>query len=107
MPIQRSYAGSAVLGLALAVGTTCTGLAQSPVQHSALHDYRVVTVAEGLLVPWAMSFLPGGDMLVTERAGRLRLVRRGQLLPNPIKGVPPVRAGGQGGLLDVVAHPKF
>ena len=46
-------------------------------------------------------------MLVTERAGRLRLVRQGQLVPDPVPGVPAVRVGGQGGLLDVVAHPKF
>ena len=77
------------------------------VQRSALHDFRVETVVEGVLVPWAMAFLPGGDMLVTERAGRLRVVRNGQLLPDPVAGVPPVRAGGQGGLMDVVLHPDF
>ena len=107
MAIQRSHVVSAMLGLALALAAPGAGFAQAPILHSALHDYRVVTVADGLLVPWAMAFLPGGDMLVTERAGRLRLVRQGQLLPDPVPGVPAVRAGGQGGLLDVVAHPKF
>jgi glucose/arabinose dehydrogenase len=77
------------------------------VQRSALHDYRVVTVAEGLQNPWSMTFLPGGDMLVTERPGRLRIVRNGKLLPQPVPGLPPIRVGGQGGLLDVVAHPSF
>ncbi len=76
-------------------------------ERSAQHDFRVVTVVEGLLVPWAMAFLPNGDMLVTERAGRLRVVREGRLLPEPVEGVPPVRAGGQGGLMDVVLHPEF
>jgi glucose/arabinose dehydrogenase len=74
---------------------------------SALHDYRVVTVAEGLVVPWSMTFLPGGDMLFTERPGRLRIIRNGALLPDPVPGVPKVLAEGQGGLLDVVPHPDF
>ena len=80
---------------------------QEPRERSAQHDFRIVTVADGLIVPWGMAFLPGGDMLVTERPGRLRIVRNGQLLPTPVPGVPAVRAGGQGGLLDVVAHPRF
>lgn len=77
------------------------------VHHSALHDYRVVTVVEGLMNPWSMAFLPNGDMLVTERPGRLRIVRNGKLLPEPVVGLPRVRTGGQGGLLDVVPHPAF
>ena len=81
--------------------------AQMPVQRSALHDYRVVTVADGLQHPWSIAFLPGGDMLVTERPGRLRIIRGGQLLPDPVPGLPPIRIGGQGGLLDVVPHPSF
>jgi glucose/arabinose dehydrogenase len=46
-------------------------------------------------------------MLVTERGGQLRIVRDGKLLPDPVSGVPPVRAQGQGGLQDVVLHPNF
>jgi len=74
---------------------------------SAHHAYRVVTVVEGLVNPWAMAFLPSGDMLVTERAGRLRIVRNGRLLPDPVAGLPAIRGGNQGGLLDVVLHPDF
>jgi glucose/arabinose dehydrogenase len=74
---------------------------------SAHHDYRVATVADGLEHPWAIAFLPEGDILVTERPGRLRIVRDGTLLPNAVPGVPAVRAEGQGGLLDVVLHPDF
>ena len=81
--------------------------AQPDLQHTALHDYRVVTVAEGLVVPWSIAFLPGGDILVTERAGRLRVIREGKLLPDPVPGMPTVVARGQGGLLDVVPHPGF
>ena len=77
------------------------------VQRSAMHDFRIVTVAEGLVNPWSIAFLPGGDMLVTERPGRLRIVRRGKLLPDPVAGLPRIRTGGQGGLLDVVPHPNF
>ncbi len=82
-------------------------LGQSPVLRSANHDYRVVTVADGLITPWSMAFLPGGDMLITERPGRLRLVRNGVLRMAPIEGVPEVLAQGQGGLFDVVLHPDF
>jgi len=77
------------------------------VQRSAMHDYRIVTVAEGLVNPWSIAFLPGGDMLVTERPGRLRIVRNGKLRPDPVAGLPRMRTGGQGGLLDVVPHPNF
>jgi glucose/arabinose dehydrogenase len=81
--------------------------AQNGVQHSALHDYRVVKVVDSLINPWSMAFLPNGDMLVTERPGRLRIVRNGKLLPNPVEGVPAVYARGQGGLLEVTPHPNF
>lgn len=83
------------------------GLAQSPVYKSSLHDYRMVPVAEGFVNPWGMAFLPGGDILVTERPGRLRIVRGGKLLEKPVDGVPAVVARGQGGLLDIVLHPQF
>ena len=81
--------------------------AAQDVKRSAEHDYRMVTVATGLENPWAIASLPNGDMLVTERAGRLRIIRNGKLLPAPVAGVPTVRVGGQGGLLDVVLHPNF
>jgi aldose sugar dehydrogenase len=74
---------------------------------SARHDFEVVPVVEGLENPWSIAFLPDGGILVTERAGRLRIVRDGELLPEPIDGVPPVYAVGQGGLMDVVLHPDF
>jgi glucose/arabinose dehydrogenase len=74
---------------------------------SALHDYRVVTVVDGLVQPWSIAFLPNGDMLVTERPGRLRIVRQGKLLPQPVEGVPKVFVSSQGGLLEVMLHPNF
>jgi len=69
--------------------------------------YRATPFIEGLQDPWSMAFLPGGEMLVTERPGRLRLVRDGVLHPEAIAGTPAVRAVGQGGLLEVLPHPDF
>jgi glucose/arabinose dehydrogenase len=68
---------------------------------------RVVPFAAGLVNPWSIAFLPNGDMLVTEKAGQLRIVRSGKLDPKPIAGVPPVWTTGQGGLFDVALHPKY
>jgi glucose/arabinose dehydrogenase len=65
------------------------------------------TVVEGLEHPWSLAWLPDGAMLITERSGRLRIVRNGTLDPNPIAGVPEVFADGQGGLMDVSLHPRF
>ena len=71
------------------------------------YPYRLTTVADGLAHPWGLAFLPNGDLLVTEREGRLRLVRDGTLDPAPVAGLPEIAAGGQGGLLDVALHPDF
>lgn len=72
------------------------------------HDFRVVTVAQGLEHPWCIAFLPDGRKLVTERAGRLRIIdAAGRLLPQAVEGVPEVVARGQGGLFDVLPHPRF
>lgn len=67
----------------------------------------VDTVAQGLEHPWALAFLPDGRMLVTERAGRLRMISRDGKLSPPLQGVPKVQARGQGGLLDVALAPDF
>ena len=74
---------------------------------SEKQDFRLVTVAEGLEHPWGLAFLPDGGMLVTERPGRLRVIRDGRLDPVPVSGLPEIAAGGQGGLLDVALHPDF
>jgi glucose/arabinose dehydrogenase len=69
--------------------------------------YKVTEIAKGLDHPWSMAFLPDGSMLVTERVGRLRLIKGGALLPEPIGGVPAVHTGSQAGLFDIVLHPNF
>src|SRR5213075_200968 len=51
--------------------------------------------------------LPNGDLLITERAGRLRMIRNGVLDPTPIAGLPPMHVRGLAGLLDVARHPNF
>jgi len=68
---------------------------------------HVTVVTKNLERPWGMAFLPNGDMLVTERPGRLRIVRNGVLDPAPIAGLPTIRAVVIGGLADVVLHPDF
>jgi glucose/arabinose dehydrogenase len=64
-------------------------------------------VIDSLEAPWSFAFLPNGDMLITELLGQLRYVRKGKLEPKPVTGVPPVATGGQGGLMDVILHPRF
>ena len=75
---------------------------------SAKHTFHVNKVLDGLENPWSMAFLPDGRMLITERAGRLRLVTKSfQLHPTPIAGLPKIKAAGQGGLFDVAIHPDY
>ena len=71
------------------------------------HKIRVVILTKGLSHPWGLAFLPDGNILVTEREGRLRLIRDGVLDPRPIGGVPQVYAKQLSGLMDVALHPKF
>jgi glucose/arabinose dehydrogenase len=69
---------------------------------------RVSVVTKGLSHPWSVAFLPGGDMLITERVGRLRLVRNGALQPEPVKGTPKVVSiSTMAGLMDIALHPRF
>ncbi len=68
---------------------------------------KALSVARGLANPWAVAFLPDGRFLITERAGRLRIVERDGRLGEPVAGLPAVDSGGQCGLLDVVLDPKF
>jgi len=103
---------SRVFGAALALAAS---LAAQPVAaqdaknvQSQKHAFRLVTLARGLEHPWSIAWLPDGRMLVTEREGRLRIVSRDfKIDPRPIEGVPRVVARSQGGLFDVVLHPKY
>jgi aldose sugar dehydrogenase len=73
-------------------------------------NVRLVVMTKDLEQPWAVAFLPDGSMLITERPGRLRIVRGGVLDPKPVEGVPAVQTGGEGnlqGLMDIALHPRF
>ena len=70
-------------------------------------EFYVDTLATGLQNPWGMAFLPDGRILIAERPGQLRIWYDGQLQTEPVGGLPPIWAHGQGGLLDVVLHPNF
>jgi glucose/arabinose dehydrogenase len=69
--------------------------------------HHVTVLTKGLDHPWGIAFLPDGSMLVTERPGRLRVIRNGVLDPTPIGPLPPMLATGLGGMLDVALHPGF
>jgi len=76
-------------------------------EHKTNVAFDVVTAVEGIEKPWGLTFLPSGKMLVTEKAGRLRVVAKDGTLSSPVTGLPAVDARNQGGLLDVVLHPQF
>jgi glucose/arabinose dehydrogenase len=99
-------AGGLILAAVLAI-VVLAGAAGAQTIRSREHSFTVEKIVEGLEHPWSLAFLPDGRMLVTERPGRLRIIRNGRLEPRPVAGLPPIAAFGQGGLLDVVLHPAF
>jgi len=105
--LDRRTLLAAAAATLLLPGACTAAPADGEVIASEQHAFRLVNVTRGLEHPWGMAFLPNGDILVTERPGRLRIVRDGRLLPAPVAGVPDVEVGGQGGLLDVALHPDF
>lgn len=84
------------------------GLPPPPQPAKVIHTgYKVTEIAKGLDHPWSMAFLPDGSILVTERVGRLRVIKHGSLQAEPVGGVPAVHTGSQAGLFDIVLHPNF
>ncbi|MEX0584150.1 MAG: PQQ-dependent sugar dehydrogenase [Natronospirillum sp.] len=104
--MSRLYNIALLSAVALTASTLST-LSTAQIYASTGHDYLLQTVVQGLEHPWSMAFLPSGNILVTERPGRLRLVVDGALQPEPVRGLPDVTAEGQGGLLDLALHPNF
>jgi glucose/arabinose dehydrogenase len=107
-------AAATALAASLTAGTGCSqqrspaGPPDAPaVFDTREHVIRLVTVADGLAFPWSLAFLPDGSLLVSERPGRLRIIREGVLDPTPIAGVPEVHAVRLDGLLDIALHPRF
>ena len=70
-------------------------------------NFKTTTVLRGLERPWGMEWLTDNEILITERPGRVRIVRNGTLDPKPLAGVPEIFASNQGGLMDVAVHPNF
>ncbi len=103
--VKRLSAALLVSGL-VAGSVLFSDPASAEVVESERHSFQIVPVAENLEHPWGLAFLPDGAMLVTERPGRLNIIRDGDA-PKPLTGVPEVVESGQGGLLDVVLHPDF
>lgn len=102
------FRGLNILLWSLAALTPSWAQDRSSVITSEKHAFRVVTLLPGLENPWSVAFLPDGRMLVTERAGRLRLVGSDfRLAPQPIEGLPEILERGQGGLFDVALHPQY
>jgi glucose/arabinose dehydrogenase len=100
---QQTPAQDTLPGGPLVFDSSTRGPGGSPVAGS---KFRVVPL-RGLSRPYALAFLPNGDLLITERAGRLRIVRNGVLDPKPIDGVPDVLDRSMKGLNDVAIHPRF
>ncbi|MBM4115749.1 MAG: PQQ-dependent sugar dehydrogenase, partial [Gammaproteobacteria bacterium] len=82
-------------------------LAQDAPIKTEQYTLKVDTLASGLVMPWSVALLPDGLILVTEKSGNLRVLREGRLLERPVSGLPTITPRGQGGLLDVVAHPDY
>ena len=111
-----AFAGAAV---AAACPSVDTARANAPDQRPAFEGqtracavqsktaFEVTVLTKGLENPWAVEPLPNGELLVTERPGRMRIVGATGELGAPIRGLPAVDARGQGGLLDVALSPTF
>jgi glucose/arabinose dehydrogenase len=94
------------LALIALISISCAG-EKTSVQ-SEKHSFNVVTLVEGLQNPWSIAWLPDGRMLVTERAGRLRIVGKNfRLDPQVVEGLPEIVVRGQGGLFEVALHPNY
>lgn len=105
-PLRRRLLATAA-GAALSARASAQSAAPGARAAEPAVAVKAVDVARGLEHPWGLAFLPDGRLLVTERAGRLRVVGRDGRLSAPLAGVPRVVARGQGGLLDVALSPSF
>ncbi len=86
----------------------CSGTVSDPEEiQEGNGKVRFEKITSGIQNPWGMAFLPNGDILVTEKAGELRIIRDGILLDEKVQGVPKVYLSGQGGFLDLELHPQY
>ncbi|CAN5623958.1 PQQ-dependent sugar dehydrogenase [soil metagenome] len=107
------YYPSLILLLSLTLTSGCSVFSRSLSENTVFSTtngdakFRVETVASGLEIPWAVAWLPNGDMLVTERPGRVRIIEKGKLRTEPVFTVPDVEPTGESGLMDISLHPDF
>jgi aldose sugar dehydrogenase len=107
-PAGRGAAAPGGRGAPLGVAREPLGDGPWIVDTAEQHRVRVSVVAQGLVNPWSLVFLPDGAMLVTERPGRLRIIRNGVLAPDPVAGVPRGLGGARlCGLMEIALHPRF
>ncbi|MBF8268539.1 MAG: glucose dehydrogenase [Gammaproteobacteria bacterium] len=104
---RYSCRGQPLAGLLLFICLLTTAAGQTITTKSEQHNFNATAVVSNLANPWGMAFLPNGEVLVTERPGRLRLIQNGQLVDEAITGLPLIKEYGQGGLLGIALHPDF
>ena len=105
--LQRTTVLAATVAAALLSGACSADPGPTAPEVAPEHRFDTEVLLSGMNHPWALAFLPDGRLLITERSGRLNLVDPGDWSREPVSGVPPVDARNQGGLLDVVLHPRF
>lgn len=97
---------ASMVGMLLTSLISVSGNAQSDI-NLGQDSYSTTVIATGFTQPWASAFLPNGDILVTERAGEIKIVRNGQIVDETVANVPNVYFAGQGGLLDIMLDAQF
>src|SRR5690606_25595573 len=109
-PLRFAAVAAFAIGASTAVAQPAapTPLGEGPwVIETETHKVRVSVLTRDLQSPWSLVFLPNGDMLVTERPGRRRVIRDGKLDPTPIEGLPEIVGESIGGLMGLALHPDF
>jgi glucose/arabinose dehydrogenase len=109
--MRRAWIAALAVAVAPACATSEADYGPSPppapVEEAARLRFRVETVASGLRVPWSIVFLPDGRILVTERAGAVRVIEGGRLRPEPLATIPDVEPSSESGLMGLTLHPRF
>ena len=105
--IQLPSQEKSIIALIIMLLLGFTVFAQKPTVRTDAGAVKIHVIKEGLNHPWGMAFLPDGKLLVTERAGTLKILDKDNNLSAPLSGTPEVFAQGQGGMLDVALHPNF
>ena len=105
-----AHVSSLVLMIAPNISAQSPALGDGPWEFDTVNPstrIRVSVITKGLTRPWGLAFLPNGDILVTEMAGTLRVIRNGVLDTEPVSGVPEVAPASSGGLMDIALHPDY